>query len=936
MSSAGEVSRGRPRARALSIGRADGVLIVLLALGAALYLQQAFQWFMYDDEGSYAYAAWRISLGELPYRDFLTPQMPAFLYWGGFLVRFFGRSYVALRVPSMLATLGAAGLLYAINRELFNRIVALVAVALFLVDPNVFHNARFYRPEAYMLLLDLAGVYCLVLAEKRGRLRYLWLGSVFFGLAAVTKLFGLLPLAGCYLYLAYAWWRERRPLKPVLQEGLALGLPALLLMGAVGVLFTGVSPYFLTAVFEHHTMQGAGMDAGERIVKALSFFREYFLLHPALVLLAAWGTASLRHEKAPRWLLAWQLPTALFFFVISRSLLYRHLTYLAPATATLAALALVALVSGQWRLRLVAAALALATLWPATKLDAADANRKDPEPYKLAALVQKLTTSEELVMADFPGINFAAGRRTTYWAAGISAGAATSGQIRGATLNREMEQDNVGMVIINTLHNAHQMTGMVDYPVFRRYVQTHFTLVAKYQCAYEQFEVYARHDSMPLQPVTNFHDQLMLTGARLEGRKVRSGSTLSVDTRWQALTRMASDYSASLCLVDAAGRLWAEDDGLIKDQFSHVEVMRGLPWEIVNDYPTSTWVPQQVVLQRRRLAVGSEVPSGSYYLVARVHDASSGCALSAGTGPGPQLAGGDVIIATVQVVGRVPGPKVNELPIAARLDQRMAEGVDLVGVGPLPGKVTAGGRLGLEFFWRAGEQGSRDYRLELRLRQGAVVRQRWAEEPVEGFPTSVWRKDEVLLGHYALPLAGDLEAGSYALEVQLVDGQGQAVGLALPLPGEVRLERPVAVPEGQIAYPLAGVSLGGTIELLGYDLRSDQVWARDAAGLTLYWRPLAPVGKDYKVFVHLLDGSSQIQAQCDTMAGGGAMRTSQWRAGEVVADHYEVWVPKAKGKELQIEVGLYDPASGQRLPVERNGQPAGEDRVLLPVKIAVR
>jgi len=117
------------------------LVVALLLLGAALYLQQAFQSFSYDDEESFAYASWRVSVGEVPYEDFLSDQMPAFLYWGGLIVRLFGRSYVALRLATMLVVLLAAYLFYALNRELYGRPVALLSLALFLVEANVFHTA---------------------------------------------------------------------------------------------------------------------------------------------------------------------------------------------------------------------------------------------------------------------------------------------------------------------------------------------------------------------------------------------------------------------------------------------------------------------------------------------------------------------------------------------------------------------------------------------------------------------------------------------------------------------------------------------------------------------------------------------------------------------------------------------------------------------------
>ncbi len=509
--SAGQPTHPGFRRPGLSLCSGRNILfLVLLLLVGALYLQQAFQCFLIDDEGAYAYAAWRTGAGQVPYRDFMTPQMPLFLYWGGLLVRFFGRSYVPLRLGNMLATLGAAALLYDANRKAFGWRVAVCAAGLFLVEPNVFHSARHFRPEALMVFLELGGIYAFVLGEKRGRLGLTALAGALFGLATLAKLFGVLPLAGCSLYLLYAGWHERRPLQQTLRKGLALGAPAALLAGTVALLFARIAPYFYTAVFEHHTMQGAGMPLAERARKALVLYREYISDQWLMVALAALGAGLLLwKDRGLRTLFAWQVPTALGFMLLSRDLAQRHLIYLAPALATFAAVSLVGLLQlgppaqlSKGSLRIAAGLLslglalflALRAVHPWIGKDSADAAQAEQDSARLAALIRSLAPNDGVVMADYPGLNFLAGRRTTYWAAGMSGGAAKSGQITGAMLIGDIEREYAGVVIINTWGAAHQMAAMGDYAEFRRYVWTHFALVQRYQSAFDarELEIYAR------------------------------------------------------------------------------------------------------------------------------------------------------------------------------------------------------------------------------------------------------------------------------------------------------------------------------------------------------------------------------------------------------------------------------------------------------------
>jgi len=98
-----------------------------------------------------------------------------------------------------------------------------------------------------------------------------------------------------------------------------------------------------------------------------------------------------------------------------------------------------------------------------------------------------------------------------------------------------------------------------------------------------------------------------------------------------------------------------------------------------------------------------------------------------------------------------------------------------------------------------------------------------------------------------------------------------------------------------------------------------------------------PLDSDYKVFIHLLDGNRQIQGQCDAMPDSGEALTSGWQPRDVLADHYEIPLQRsAAAGTLQIEVGFYDPVTGERLSLLRDGAPTGEDKLILPDTITVR
>jgi hypothetical protein len=86
--------------------------------------------------------------------------------------------------------------------------------------------------------------------------------------------------------------------------------------------------------------------------------------------------------------------------------------------------------------------------------------------------------------------------------------------------------------------------------------------------------------------------------------------------------------------------------------------------------------------------------------------------------------------------------------------------------------------------------------------------------------------------------------------------------------------------------------------------------------LTLYWQSLANMETSYTVFTHLIDQDERIMGQQDNPPVSGLYPTTKWTPGEKVVDRYEITTgPEIPPGEYSIEIGLYEPDSGERLPV---------------------
>jgi 4-amino-4-deoxy-L-arabinose transferase-like glycosyltransferase len=950
MRNTGQMDRTSPLRRYANL-----IAVGILILGLAFYSYRIDEWFMHDDEGGYCYAAWRIAEGEVPYRDFLTPQLPLFLYWGGLVVSAFGPSILALRYATVLATLLAAGLVYLAVKETLGRRVALLSLPLFLLHKDVYFIARFFRPEAYMLLFTTAATYVFLASYPRRRRWGILLAGGLFGLAMLCKLFGALPAAGCGLFLLYMWFRTRDSGRVGDIVALSAGFAAT--AGTVFVVFQSLEPYFLTAVLGHHAMQGAELTPLQVVLNGLQFYWGYVRGNAVFLVLTFVGIArSLRGQPEARSYPVWQIPTAAAFLILSRDLQDRHLVYLVPVLAPLAALALEPLFrlrpismyflpashwqekrgAGRWAPLLLGLAAACLALWPSLCRDLDVASWDEDDTGTLAAYIQSVTQDDDIVLCDYPGLNFYAQRRNTYLGAGLSGGATSSGQISGEALIGEIENKNVRMVLINTSGAAHQLVALHDYADFRRYVQSHFHFVRRFTRSYQTFEIYHRDELMPLLAEAVFGGNLSLTGFDPGTKTAQAGGALPVTLRWQALGRMQRDYTVSLRLTDEEGHLYGQEDKLLEKTFT-------AGWEndreIIHTAATSEWASAEQVIDEYLVRVFPGTPPGKYALAMVLYHLGSGEILRVLDENGTAV-GVEYVLGTVEVARTEKPPALDELAIHRSLTQDLGGELRLLGHGPIVEQARPGDSLRLVLFWQALRLMDNDWRLQLRVQStdGSILAQGEFDPASSVHPTSRWAQEEVVMGQYDLTLDPAAPSGDVQLTLNLVDtATGQRlVGQDFVLAG-LTIEgwrREFTVPEA-IQNPLTA-NLANRVMLLGYDLTPTSITPGAVLHLTLYWQALESMKTSYTVFSHLLGKEGRIWGQKDSVPVQGTYPTTGWLPGEVVVDEYEIQAqPEAPLGDYVPEIGMYDSATGERLPVLDAEGRTVDDRVLLcPVRVS--
>ena len=403
----------------------------------------------------------------------------------------------------------------------------------------------------------------------------------------------------------------------------------------------------------------------------------------------------------------------------------------------------------------------------------------------------------------------------------------------------------------------------------------------------------------------------------------RAGEELLLSLYWEALETGpgGADYVFFVHLVDEHGLLWAQAES--------------------GGFPAFDWRAGDRVIQDASLSVPPETPPGVYELLVGMYDRATGERLGLGDPSGSPL-GSAVRLGSVDLAKASRPPDVEDLPIAAWRGVHLGP-LELLGFDCGPPAVRAGESLQVTLFWRAAEAPAVDYRSVVVIADEArTPLASFQREPLDGdHPTGRWAKGDVCKDIFEQRVPPDLPAGKYGLRLQLLDpSTGDALRVAetghdsVPIGSfevlaggrERRFETP------SIEHVM-DASFDGKAILLGYDLEAPAIRAGETVSLTLYWQAASEMARSYTVFTHLLDSESRIFGQVDNPPVGGAYPTDLWAKGEVVADPYRIQVGQdAPPGSYVVEVGLYDPATGERLPVV--GAEAS-DRILLGSPIVV-
>lgn len=169
----------------------------------------------------------------------------------------------------------------------------------------------------------------------------------------------------------------------------------------------------------------------------------------------------------------------------------------------------------------------------------------------------------------------------------------------------------------------------------------------------------------------------------------------------------------------------------------------------------------------------------------------------------------------------------------------------------------------------------------------------WGESRPFHYPAEQWTPGEVVMDHLSVKVAPGAPPGAYQLKLSfyaastgqplpLLDATGGYAGTAVGLPVELERATTPPAPSDLPIRQRLNLESGAGPTLLGVSLDTRTIRPGEPVHLTLFWQAARPVQAD--LTVHLQLGEERLY---EGMPVHNTYPTSQWAAGEVVADRYD-------------------------------------------------
>lgn len=607
---------------------AAGVIFATLLIAFLVFQLNHLGGFAWDfDEGIELSKAWLMLDGYQLYTDIWADQPPGHTTLIALAFRFFGVSMAPARAVTVI--FGVVGLIAAAwcVRELNGGWTgALAAAATLAVAPNYFWASRAVMKGLIHFVIATLAIGLALTAHRTRQPRWFAASGFVFSCALVVKLqmIYLAPLLGLLVILAYRDTPRDLIDGPGLRSTLGLLLGAAIPLAITALLYDPRAMFDQVVLTYFETRGAFPVDLAGNLGKIWTYLTADNL---GLSGLAAFGVLSVlvkpserrlvvvvwlgltiatAAQHAPLWLQDHFLPILLVMSILAGigvADLLRRLPSTTPTgrrrrrLLTICGVAAVVLYLVTFNRVLQTDAMLLSarsydndgTLRHPEARDQAEAERRAQRFAAGVTYVQANSTPDAWVVTDYQVLAFWANRRVPPGLAAISTRRIDIGRLDAAALMRAVEQYEPSIVLTWTEQ-------LDSFDSFMNWLSTRYEPAADFGSHRQAY----RLKDIALTPQhprsVRLGEDIVLLGYTAPD-SVAAGESLAVTLYWRAERPVLADYSVFNHLVDTAGELQAQRDGLAG-----------------RNHPTSRWVPGVTVVDHYMIPIDSDIPPGNYLL----------------------------------------------------------------------------------------------------------------------------------------------------------------------------------------------------------------------------------------------------------------------------------------------------------------------------------
>ncbi len=301
------------------------------------------------------------------------------------------------------------------------------------------------------------------------------------------------------------------------------------------------------------------------------------------------------------------------------------------------------------------------------------------------------------------------------------------------------------------------------------------------------------------------------------------------------------------------------------------------------------------------------------------------------------LAGAALLALPLSILPAYAAPRVVLEPevVLARTTNYRYGSMELLGATVTPGPVHPGDVITVSLAWRITAPTRVDDAVSVQLRGpdgsmisqndalpggGKILTSRWTPDPsglvlVDAVPIRVPENNGPFLGYIRVKV---YPVGAADRPVAAVDAADHT--LTEPEVGRIEIRGSDHVEQVPTPLPITLNARFGDALLLTGAMLPGTATRGQPIKVTLQWKAIVQPKTDYTIFLHVVDASGALVFQRDSRPHEGGLPTTDWVAGETVADTMDTVVPPTvQPGTYHIRVGLYDLKTGDRLPLT-NGE----------------